>query len=247
MSLEAGDATKNALLKIAEALQRVEKITTIPPPSTPATTSTTLPPSTKTVTPPYQTTASVPRVDLPSKKQWTKGAEPFHQTRYNLRKPAHMPTNFKDKAAKYLLAQHIFSKQMTGHVYNTDGKKETINTLLFGLDSKIWTRSMSNELGRLAQGNIYGVTATDTIYFIFKHDVPTNQPVTYSNFNCDHRPLKTEKHRIRLTAGGDKLTFDGDAGAPAASLLETKLLINSVISDAKHGAKFLSCDLKDFS
>ena len=47
-------------------------------------------------------------------------------------------------------------------------------------------------------------------------------------------------------AGGDKLNYDGDAGAPAASLLETKLMINSVISDAKHGAKFMSCDLKDF-
>ena len=47
-------------------------------------------------------------------------------------------------------------------------------------------------------------------------------------------------------AGGDKLNYVGDAGAPAASLLETKLMINSVISDVKHGAKFMSCDLKDF-
>ena len=105
---------------------------------------------------------------------------------------------------------------------------------------------MSNELGRLAPGNIYGVKATDTIDFIFRHEVPANQTVTYANFICDNRPLKTEKFRIRLTAGGDRLTFDGDASAPAASLLETKLLINSVISDAKNGAKFLSCDLKDF-
>ena len=106
---------------------------------------------------------------------------------------------------------------------------------------------MSNELGRLAQGNIHGVTATDTIDFIFKCEVPTSQPTTYANFVCDHRPLKTEKYRIRLVAGGDKLEYDGDPGAPAASLIETKLMINSVISDAKHGAKFLSCDLKDFS
>ena len=70
--------------------------------------------------------------------------------------------------------------------------------------------------------------------------------MTYANFVCDHRPLKAEQYRIRLVAGGDKLLYDGDAGAPADSLLETKLMINSVISDAKSGARFMSCDLKDF-
>ena len=46
--------------------------------------------------------------------------------------------------------------------------------------------------------------------------------------------------------GGDKLSYNEDAGSPAASLLETKLLINSVISDAAKGACFMSLDLKDF-
>ena len=36
-----------------------------------------------------------------------------------------------------------------------------------------------------------------------------------------------------------------DSGSPATDLVETKLLINSVISDAKKGAKFLTMDLKD--
>jgi hypothetical protein len=46
--------------------------------------------------------------------------------------------------------------------------------------------------------------------------------------------------------GGDKLSYDEDTGSPAASLLETKLMLNSVISDAAKGAKFMSMDLKDF-
>ena len=46
--------------------------------------------------------------------------------------------------------------------------------------------------------------------------------------------------------GGDKLEYEFDAGSPAASLLETKILINSVVSDAKMGARFFSLDLKDF-
>ena len=46
--------------------------------------------------------------------------------------------------------------------------------------------------------------------------------------------------------GGNKLNYNYDVGAPAASLLETKLLLNSVISDASIGTKLLTCDLKDF-
>ena len=83
-----------------------------------------------------QDTVELPRVETPIKQKWIKGAEPFNQKRYNLRndpithkrynlrKPAHNTTNFKDKAAKYILAQHIFTKQMMGHVYNTSGKRK---------------------------------------------------------------------------------------------------------------------------
>jgi hypothetical protein len=65
--------------------------------------------------------------------------------------------------------------------------------------------------------------------------VPSDKKVTYGNFICDYRPLKTEPFRVRLTVGGDKLPYDDDAGSPAASLLESKLIINSTISDADIG------------
>ena len=96
-------------------------------------------------------------------------------------------------------------------MFNDNGKKETINTLLFGHDSVLWTTSLSNELGRLAQGNEHGVKATDTIDFIFKSDVPANQSITYANFVCDFRPLKSEMYRIWLVAGGEKINYAGDA------------------------------------
>ena len=50
---------------------------------------------------------------------------------------------------------------------------------------------------------------------------------------------------MRITVGGDKLPCDNDAGAPAANLLETKILLNSVMSDASKGARFMSADIKD--
>ena len=63
---------------------------------------------------------------------------------------------------------------------------------------------------------------------------------------CDHRPLKTEQNRVRLTLGGDVLDYLGDTVSPVASLIESKLLFNSVISDSHLGARFMSLDIKDF-
>ena len=109
-----------------------------------------------------------------------------------------------------------------------------------------WTKAISNEYGRLAQGNDHGVDYQDAMEFIPTGDVPKDRDVTYASFRFDHRPLKAEQYRPRMVAGGDKLSYGDDPGSPAASLLETKLLLNSVISEAHLGARFLSADLKDF-
>ena len=62
---------------------------------------------------------------------------------------------------------------------------------------------------------------------------------------CDYQPLKDEKYRVRITVGSDKLPYYDDAGSPAADLLETKILLNSTISDARWGAQFICLDIKD--
>ena len=63
---------------------------------------------------------------------------------------------------------------------------------------------------------------------------------------CDIRPLKGEKFRVRLTVGGDRLPYSDDTASPAATLLETKLLLNSTISQSAQGARFMTLDIKDF-
>lgn len=63
---------------------------------------------------------------------------------------------------------------------------------------------------------------------------------------CDFRPFNKEKFRAKLTLGGDTLDYDGNTSSPAASILKAKVLLNSVISDAHLGAKFMSIDLKNF-
>ena len=48
---------------------------------------------------------------------------------------------------------------------------------------------MSMEIDRLAQGNDYGVTPTDTIGFIPYAFVPTGTKVIYTSFVADYRLL----------------------------------------------------------
>ena len=62
---------------------------------------------------------------------------------------------------------------------------------------------------------------------------------------CDYRPPKDEKFRLLITACGDRLSHHLDAGSPAAGLLETKLILNSILSDSRKGARFMSLDLQD--
>lgn len=51
---------------------------------------------------------------------------------------------------------------------------------------------------------------------------------------------------MRLTIGGDKLDYTNETASPAANLLDTKILINSTISDAERNASFMTIDVKDF-
>ena len=81
--------------------------------------------------------------------------------------------------------------------------------------------------------------------FIHPSEISPNEKITYASFVCDHRPLKPEKWRTRLVIGGDKLPYYHDAGSPAANLIETKPLLNSVISDTHQGAYFMTLSLKD--
>jgi hypothetical protein len=80
------------------------------------------------------------------------------------------------------------------HIYNDQGKRETIDTLLNGANGPTWTQSLCNEFGRLAQGFHNTIVGTDTIDFIHQHEVPKDKNVTYGNFICDYRPLKSEAY-----------------------------------------------------
>ena len=88
----------------------------------------------------------------------------------------------------HIAALEIF-KLHVNHIFDENGKKKTIDTLREKIP-EIWDQALSNKWGRLAQGNMYGVTATDTIVFISANELPSDATVTYAACVCDNRPLK---------------------------------------------------------
>ena len=239
-SLQAGDPVHTALQNVATLLNRTE---TAPLPRVIGNNKHSHP---HTPAPRVEESERNP-TSLLQQRQGPKNVryhnEPTHT--YKLRSQVKHGTNFSNMAVNQIVAEQTFQLR-ANHIYRPDGRKETIDTLLQGSDRLIWTQSLSNEWGRLAQGNDAGVQPTDTIDFIHQHEVPKNQDVTYATFVLDYRPLKSEPHRVRITVGGDRLSYKADAGSPAANLIETKILVNSTISDAHKGARFMSADLKDF-
>ena len=104
---------------------------------------------------------------------------------------------------------------------------------------KLWTGGGEKEFGRLCQG--YNETkGKDVLRFIHKHEVPSHKPVTYPRFTAAYRPEKADPCRIRITAGGDKLTYDGETATYGASLTTIKTHLNSVVSTPD--AQYCSAD-----
>jgi hypothetical protein len=58
------------------------------------------------------------------------------------------------------------------------------------------------------------------------------------------KPNKTETHRTRLTAGGDRINYPEDVGTPTADMTLFKIHANNIISTP--GARCIMVDIKDF-
>jgi hypothetical protein len=102
-----------------------------------------------------------------------------------------------------------------------------------------WSNLFGMEIRGLA-------TATETIFFINKMDIPHNRrgDVTYGRIVCIYREGKKDKYRTRITMGGNLINYPNNCGTPTVDLLTVKLLINSIISTPN--TKFMSVDIKDF-
>ena len=100
---------------------------------------------------------------------------------------------YRARAINSIHAQHVFQPSIS-HIFDSAGKKQSLDKLLAGEHGNSrWNPALSNEWGRLAQGNNTGIECTNTIDFVPFSSVPQNKKVTYASFACDHRPLKAEQ------------------------------------------------------
>jgi hypothetical protein len=93
----------------------------------------------------------------------------------------------------------------------------------------LWKKGFENECGQLFQG-IRDIPGTDTCFFIKLTNIPNDRKITYGKIVCDYKPHKTEKERVRLTVGGDRLNYSGDVATSTADITTIKILINSTLS-----------------
>jgi hypothetical protein len=209
--LPFGDETTNALRQIATLLNRV-----VPQPTPVEPLPETVPTTSET---PTQTSAELPRVVVPDQ------AAPPHVPPPRVERPRR-PRTVSPERTPPTTSTHVLN-----HMHHPlTGAKETFDTLRCDNPDR-WNRSMANELGRLTSGVGERMkTGNENIFYIKKSQIPNGRKVTYANAVCDYRPLKDEPYRVRLTVGGDRLPYPADAGAPAATILEAKLLFNSVVS-----------------
>ncbi len=67
---------------------------------------------------------------------------------------------------------------------------------------------------------------------------------TYAKIVVDFHPPKEDPYRIRITAGGNLLTYQGNVSTRTADLSTLKLLWNSVLST--EGVKYMCLDINSF-
>ena len=122
---------------------------------------------------------------------------------------------------------------------NPDGSPLTFQTAIRGVDRPSWKIAEDTEVSRLLD--------TTTMHPIHSQQQPLDRRGDTTYYN----PKPKEKYdddmnkvyRIRGTAGGDRINYDGPTKANTAALSTVKILLQSIVSD---NANFMTLDIKDF-
>jgi hypothetical protein len=103
---------------------------------------------------------------------------------------------------------------------------------------------LGNELGRICQG-IRDISGTNTTFIVELASIPKYRKITYGKLVCDYKPNKTEKHRVRLTVGEDRLDYNGETATSTADITTFKILIKSTLSTKD--AKMMMMDIQNYN
>jgi hypothetical protein len=114
--------------------------------------------------------------------------------------------------------------------------------------TEIWQTAFGKDFGGMVQGDEKtGQQGTNSI-FVMTHNeiknIPCTQTITYARIVVDFCPQKDDLYCIRITAGGNLITYPEELSTRTADLTTSKLIWNSVLS--MEGAKYMCLDIKDF-
>jgi hypothetical protein len=118
-----------------------------------------------------------------------------------------------------------------------EGRKLVYHNAIKGPHRDEWERAAAEEIIRLFDSS--------TGKLIHMRDIPKGRRATYYNPRCRIKMKNGElQYRVRGTAGGDKIQYDGDTAAFTASMQTMKIVLNAVVSDP--GARVATADIKDY-
>ena len=113
---------------------------------------------------------------------------------------------------------------------------------------EIWMTAFGKEFGNLAQGDAKTGTKGTNAVFVMSHEeiknIPKDRTVTYGRIVVDFRPQKEDPNRVRITAGGNLISYPGELTTRTADLTTSKVLWNSVLST--ENAKYMCVDISSF-
>jgi hypothetical protein len=187
-----------------------------------------------------------PRVVTPAT---ARAAPPIVQARHHLLSPRNLSRDFlalggANCAIAFDGNHWTKTHMMNSVIHAITGKEMQYKDLMkdpeLGPSFEI---GLSNKLGRIYQGN-RDIAGTNTALFIDLKSIPKNRKITYGKLVCEFKPNKNEKHRVRLTVGGDRLDYSGDTATSTADITTFKILINSTLSTQE--AKMMMMDIKNY-
>ncbi len=114
--------------------------------------------------------------------------------------------------------------------------------------AEVWQTAFGKDLGRMAQGdNKTGQKGTNAMFVITREDIAHALAVeiffTYANPVVDFCPQKEDPYQIRITAGGNLITFEGNASVRTADL-EFDKYEESEIHVSRHKKLLSHCEFQ---
>ena len=115
--------------------------------------------------------------------------------------------------------------------------------------AETWQTAFGKDFGGMTQGDDKtGQKGTNAMFVMSHKEIKRahemKKKFTYGNPVVDYRPQKDDPHRIRITAGGNLITYESSPSVRTADLDTAKLHWNSVVSTP--GAQYMCLDIKNF-